>query len=142
MLKKLKPVSLLLLLLCITILFTGCHEEKKYYSARYAFLQAEEEWSEERCIVPNNDHKILIDEDAVKMHEETGKTLEAKLAELEELAKSEKKLNNDYLHVRQDYKAIKAEWNQKLALYRDHAKREKDLEGKETSPAVDDPRTK
>ena len=142
MLKKLKPVSLLLLLLCITILFTGCHEEKKYYSARYAFLQAEEEWSEDRCIVPNNDHKAIIDEDAVKKHEETGKTLEAKLAELEELAKSEKKLNNDYLHVRQDYKAIKAEWNQKLALYRDHAKREKDLEGKETSPAVDDSQTK
>ena len=142
MLKKMKPVSLLLLLLCIMILFTGCHEEKKYNSARYALLQAEEEWSEDECTIPNNDHKTIIDEDAVKKNEETGKILDAKLAELENLAKSEKKLNNDYLHVRQDYKAIKAEWNQKLAVYRDHAKHEKDSEGKETAPAADDPRTK
>lgn len=142
MLKKLKPVSLLLLLACIMILFTGCHEEEKYNAAKNSFLQAEEEWSNAPCTIPSNDHKTVIDEEAVKKHEETGKTLEAKLAELQKLAKSETKLNNDYLQVKEHYEETKNGWNQKLALDRDYAKREKDLEGKETAPAVDDPWTK
>ena len=140
--KKLKPVSLLLLLVCIMILFTGCHEEEKYNSAKYAFLQADEEWSNDPCTVPNNDHKTIIDEDAVKKHEETGKALEVKLAELEKLAKSEAKLNSDYLQVKQNHAETKEGWDRKLALDRDYAKRENDLKGKETAPAVDDPWTK
>lgn len=121
-----KNLILCLVLVCVTLLMAGCHEEEKYNTAKNDFLKVEQQWS-----------KIDPAEKNVKKHDELGKQLDTKISEMQEIAKSETKLNNDLISLKKEYKNKNDMWNRAKA--EDMAIKKMNAEVNAKGPAIDDP---
>lgn len=89
----------IVILLAATLAVGGCGEEKKYNEAKNALIPMIEECDS----IKFDADSIPQMEEALKQHEEKRAVIDQKLKELEELAKSDAKLNNDYLEFKKQF---------------------------------------
>ena len=82
-----------------TLVVGGCGEEKKYNEAKNALIPMIDECDS----IKFNSDSIPDMEEAMKQHKEKRAVIDQKLKEMEELAKSDAKLNNDYLEFKKQF---------------------------------------
>ena len=89
----------IVILLAATLVVGGCGEEKKYNEAKNALIPLMDECDN----IKYNRDSIPEMEEALKQHKEKRAVIDQKLKEMEELAKSDAKLNNDYLEFKKQF---------------------------------------
>ena len=89
----------IVILLAATLVVGGCGEEKKYNEAKNALIPMIDECDS----IKFNTDSIPDMEEAMKQHKEKRAVIDQKLKEMEELAKSDAKLNNDYLEFKKQF---------------------------------------
>lgn len=124
--KYLKVLTIMALLLFSTIILAGCGEEEKYNTAKNEFVKIEQEWEQ---IEPKNEN--------VEQHTELAKKLDAKLTEMDPLAKTKTNLNTDLLDLKKQYKEKADVWNGQLNEKNTLEKMHKEVNA--YGSAIDDP---
>ncbi len=108
---KLKKLLLIALMIISVLAIAGCGEEEKYNTAKKELVQITDTF---KTIKANDENKAKF--------EEAYKKAETKLAEMEKFSKSDTKLTNDYLKVKEELAQHKNHWNHALAEEREFQK--------------------
>lgn len=107
---KLKNLLLITLVL-VSVFIAGCGEEEKYNTAKKELIQ-----------ITDTFKAIKATDENVAKFDEAYKKAETKLAEMEKFSKSDTKLTNDYLKVKEELAQHKNHWNHALAEEREFQK--------------------
>ena len=125
-----KKIFCVMAMILFTLVLSGCGEEEKYNAAKNDFVKIEQEW-----------HKIPAKTENIEQHVEMAKQLDAKITEMEPLAKTKMEMNNDLMDLKKKYKEDGAAWERGLKEVQAIEKMHKDLGSNAYGPAIDDPWT-